>query len=232
MFFTFFFPFFVAAIPVVVTALSSPHNYLSSLSNIDLNHGQMMTPPIVPSTSTTHPSAGYEVVSTPTFVTSKSLSLEVAQDIAIKTTQVCRMNKFQPMTVVVLDSAGHLIVQHRMDGCHPGALPMSIAKANTCIQFGMSSRTYFTKYLSPSSTPDVYVRLVNQLMILGGTVAAFQGGILLRDQEGNCVGAVGVSGAAGDEDEYCGLMGIQRSPLANNAVLTDPAEHSCKTCIA
>jgi len=215
--------------PAVATALSVPNNYLSSISNTDPNHG-ITTPPFIPSTA--HPPAGYETVSTPVFVSSTSLSLEAAQDIATRTTQVCRMNQFQPITVVVLDSAGHLIVQHRMDGCHPGALPMSIAKANTCIQFGMSSRTYFTKYLSQNSTPDVYVRLLNQLMILEGSVAAFQGGILLRDQQGNFVGAVGVSGAAGDEDEYCGLMGIHRSPLVGNAVVTDPAEHSCKTCIA
>ena len=108
---------------------------------------------------------------------------------------------------------------------------MAQAKANACIKVGMSSRTYGKKYLSKDGTPDVFVRLINQMMILNGEVACFQGGVILRDREDNSVlGAVGVSVAAGDEDEYCAIMGAMKSIIGED-IITDPPVHSCKTCI-
>lgn len=75
--------------------------------------------------------------------------------------------------------------------------------------------------------------MLNQISILDGKVAAFQGGIVVREQSsGEIVGAVGVSGAAGDEDEYCALYGVQNCELgASNLLVTEPAEHSCKTLV-
>jgi uncharacterized protein GlcG (DUF336 family) len=74
---------------------------------------------------------------------------------------------------------------------------------------------------------------LNQISIADGKLAAFQGGVLVRAEEtGEIVGSVGVSGAAGDEDEYCALYGIQNSQLGLDSELaTEPAEHSCKTLV-
>ena len=41
-------------------------------------------------------------------------------------------------------------------------------------------------------------------------MAPFPGGVLMKNNDG-VVGAVGVSGASGDEDEYCALRGIIES---------------------
>ena len=60
-------------------------------------------------------------------------------------------------------------------------------------------------------------------------MAAFQGGVLVCEKEsGEIVGAVGVSGAAGDEDEYCALYAVQNCEMGN-LLDTSPSEHSCKT---
>lgn len=49
-------------------------------------------------------------------------------------------------------------------------------------------------------------RVLNQISTAEGKMAAFQGGILVREKAtGEIVGSVGISGAAGDEDEYCAL---------------------------
>lgn len=76
-----------------------------------------------------------------------------------------------------------------------------------------------------------YVRVLNQISILDGKVAAFQGGVLVREQSsGEIVGAVGISGAAGDEDEYCAIYGVDNCAMGVSKLLvTEPAEHSCKT---
>ena len=64
---------------------------------------------------------------------------------------------------------------------------------------------------------------------MDGKMAAFQGGILVLEScTGAVVGSVGVSGAAGDEDEFCALYGVQNCEMAN-LLATEPAQHSCKT---
>lgn len=45
---------------------------------------------------------------------------------------------------------------------------------------------------------------------------------------GDIVGAVGVSGAAGDEDEFCALEGVTQCSLSGE-LQTVPEKHSCKT---
>ena len=52
---------------------------------------------------------------------------------------------------------------------------------------------------------------------------------MIREKEtGEILGSVGVSGAAGDEDEYCALYGIQNCVIGE-VLETEPATHSCKT---
>ena len=109
---------------------------------------------------------------------------------------------------------------------------ISHAKANTCVSTKMSSREYGTKYLKKNDEevgPSTFVRVINQINISGGDMAAFQGDILVKEKStGDIVGSVGISGAAGDEDEYCALYGVKECSIAAE-LETIPAEHSCKT---
>jgi len=41
------------------------------------------------------------------------------------------------------------------------------------------------------------------------------------------IGGVGVSGAAGDEDEYCGLAGVMAAEIPH--AITEPTHHSLKS---
>ena len=50
--------------------------------------------------------------------------------------------------------------------------------------------------------------MTSMVNITGGNMAPFPGGVLIKTSEGQVIGAVGVSGASGDEDEYCALRGI------------------------
>ena len=70
---------------------------------------------------------------------------------------------------------------------------------------------------------------ISMVGLANNAIAPFPGGIVLRDKETNDIlGAIGCSGAAGDEDEYCALMGVHRSSAANS-IVTDPLSHSCST---
>lgn len=112
----------------------------------------------------------------------------------------------------------------------PMAYPkISHAKASTCVSTKMSSREYGKKYLHSEGTPDVYCRVLNQITTLQGEMAAFPGGVLVRSKAtGQIVGSIGVSGAAGAEDEYCAWRAVHECTEADELV-TEPEQHSCST---
>ena len=164
------------------------------------------------------------------FVRFKTLSLKVADEIASKAIHTAQVNGFNPIAVCVMDSTGFPIVTKRMDFCPPRVFSsMAEHKANTSISLQTSTRAYGEKYLSAKSTPDQFMRLGSQIASQKGQVIAFPGGIVIRCvEEGSILGSVGVSGASGNEDEYCALEGVRLSSIANE-VVTEPTEHSCTT---
>lgn len=99
------------------------------------------------------------------FITSKSLNLTVADEIASLAINAALKNKFKPIAVCVMDASGYEIVTKRMDGCAAFAYPkISAAKATTCVSTKMSSRTYGKKYLKGPDGgpvgPEVFARSV------------------------------------------------------------------------
>ena len=133
------------------------------------------------------------------------------------------------MTVNVVDRHANVLVQKRMDGCnHVGIPEFSYAKAYTCIVMNQSSREFRDKYTGGNDIAKV-CQMNSMINISGGKMAAFPGGILLRNNDNEVVGAIGVSGASGDEDEYAGLKSVWDSGLS---LVTQPRNHSCKTVLA
>jgi len=66
---------------------------------------------------------------------------------------------------------------------------------------------YSIIYLDPID-PGKFGQMIAMVNITDGKMAPFPGGILLKSKTtGEIVGAVGVSGAASDEDESCALNG-------------------------
>jgi len=100
----------------------------------------------------------------------------------------------QPMNIAVVDGGGNLIAHVRMDGAWLGSVDIAINKAYTSRAFDIS-----TKELGEKSQPgeDFYGIQVAD----GGRVMTFAGGIPLKDEAGNVIGAVGVSGGAGKQDQ-------------------------------
>jgi uncharacterized protein GlcG (DUF336 family) len=163
-------------------------------------------------------------------LTSKTISLEAAIEIAKVAVETAKKHEFNPITVVVLDASGNTVVSHRMDGCPALCFPKyAHAKASTAIGMGMSSRTFRAKYVPPGSTvasPEKFGQMISMTGISGGNIAPFPGGVLIKlKSTGEVIGAVGVSGATGDEDEFCAIMGCG----CLDFVETEPKQHSCST---
>lgn len=156
----------------------------------------------------------------------KKLSLEIADALANGVINCVKRNKFSPIAVNVVDQNANVLVQKRMDGCiHVGIPEFSYAKAYTCVVTNLASREFRDKYTGDNS-PAKFCQMNSMIDISRGKMAAFPGGILLRNKYDEVVGAIGVSGASGDEDEYASLKSVWDSGLP---LFTQPQEHSCTT---
>ena len=153
------------------------------------------------------------------------ISLTVADELANKVIANVKRNNFPPIVVTVVDRQANILVQKRMDDvCHAAFPEFSYAKAFTCVTMGVSSREFRDKYTATNESAKI--GQMNSMMAISGKMAAFPGGVLLRNCENEIIGAIGVSGAAGDEDEYVALNAVWESGFP---LQTQPKEHSCTT---
>ena len=137
------------------------------------------------------------------------LSLETAARVCANVVSLCKAKGFAPICVVVCDANGVELCRMKMDGCPPIAYPRyALAKATTAVSFGMSSRRFRDKYIS---SPDKIVQLQSMISSLEGKICAFPGSVLLSYENGDIAGAVGVSGASSDQDEYLALQAVRNA---------------------
>jgi len=101
----------------------------------------------------------------------------------------------QPMNIAVVDSGGNLVSHVRMDGAWIGSIDISINKAFTSRAFDIS-----TKDLAEPSQPGGQFYGIH--VSNAGRIRIFAGGIPLSSGEGGeVVGAIGVSGGSGEQDQ-------------------------------
>jgi uncharacterized protein GlcG (DUF336 family) len=99
----------------------------------------------------------------------------------------------QPMNIAVVDAGGNLQSHARMDGAWIGSIDISINKAFTSRAFDIE-----TKALGEASQPGGQFFGIDASN--NGRVMIFAGGVPL-ERAGKVVGAVGVSGGAGTQDQ-------------------------------
>src|SRR3954462_5592966 len=99
----------------------------------------------------------------------------------------------QPMNIAVVDSGGNLVAHVRMDNAWIGSVDISINKAWTARAFDISTRELAE--LSQSGDQFFGIHVSNR-----GRVMIFAGGIPLKRGD-HVVGAVGVSGGMGKQDQ-------------------------------
>ncbi len=98
----------------------------------------------------------------------------------------CKMN------IAVVDAGANLLAFARMDGAWLGSLDISIKKAKTARFFDMNSGE-IGKLSQPGES------LYNIEHSNGGLIT-FPGGVLVKNADGEIIGAIGVSGSAVEND--------------------------------
>ncbi|MEQ3552042.1 heme-binding protein [Pseudonocardia nematodicida] len=99
----------------------------------------------------------------------------------------------QPMNIAVVDAGGNLVAHIRQDGAWLGSVDIAINKAFTARAFDVP-----TGDLAENAQPGQQFYGIQESN--HGRVMAFAGGIPLTD-DGEVVGAVGVSGGTGEQDQ-------------------------------
>ena len=96
------------------------------------------------------------------------------------------------MNIAVVDAGGNLKAFGRMDGAWLGSIDIAIKKARTARFFDMNSGDIGA--LSQPGGPLYNIEVSN------GGLISFPGGIPLREEGGEVVGAIGVSGSSVEND--------------------------------
>jgi uncharacterized protein GlcG (DUF336 family) len=106
----------------------------------------------------------------------------------------------QPMNIAVVDAGGNLVAHVRMDNAWIGSVDISIKKAWTARAFDIATKELAE--LSQSGDQFFGIHASND-----GKVMIFAGGIPLK-RGSEVVGAVGVSGGLGKQDQAVAEAGV------------------------
>lgn len=113
----------------------------------------------------------------------------------------------KPLGVAVLDAGGHLIAFERQDGASTLRPQIAIAKAGGALALGVSSR----KIGEMAAERPTFIAALGPISASGVVPAA--GGVIVVDEAGIAIGAVGITGDTSDNDEACALAAVAAAGL-------------------
>lgn len=115
--------------------------------------------------------------------------------------------RLKPLTIAVLDPGGHLIAFARSDASSILRPQIAMGKAGGALALGISSRVVGTM----AADRPTFINALGQIAPHGVIPAA--GGVIVVNERGEPLGAVGVTGDTSDNDELCALAGITKAGL-------------------
>ena len=136
-----------------------------------------------------------------------SVSLAQASTIIDVALKVARDQKQMPQTIIVLDAGGHVVCAKREDGSGIIRYDIAFGKAYGALGMGWGSRTSMER---AAQNPNFFAAVE---AASGGRLVPNPGGVLIRDAANVIVGAVGISGDTGDNDEIIAVAGIEAAGL-------------------
>ena len=131
------------------------------------------------------------------------LTAALSETIASVALQEGRKRNLAPLVVAVLDAGGHLTNFKREDKAGILRFDIAFGKAWGALGMGFGSR----EFLARTQMNATFVSALSTAS--GGRVIPVPGGVLIKNADGDVVGAVGISGDVSDQDEACCVAGIE-----------------------
>ncbi|MBQ0711047.1 MULTISPECIES: heme-binding protein [unclassified Ochrobactrum] len=140
-----------------------------------------------------------------------SLSLERANTIIAGAFAKAAELKLKPLAVCVLDAGGHVKAFQRQDGASMLRFEIGSGKAYGALAVGTGSR-----WLNNQAKDRPHF-LEGLSGVSGGKIVPVPGGVLIKDESGEILGAVGISGDTSDNDEIAAIAGIEGAGFTSDA---------------
>ena len=112
-----------------------------------------------------------------------------------------------PLSVVVLDTGGHVKAFERQDGASPGRFAVAQAKAYGVVMLGMPGSSQMAR----AESQPYFIVTANAA--LDGKMIPVPGGVLIQNERGQTLGALGVTGDSSDNDLIAAMAGIEATGL-------------------
>lgn len=133
----------------------------------------------------------------------KTLTLDAAQHLIAHALGRARDLKLEPLAVTVLDIRGTLKAYGAEDGTSLYRYEISNGKALGALGMGFGGQEVERR----QGVVPGFVQAVATLT--GGNLLPVRGGVLVRDTNGELLGAVGISGDTSHNDEIAAIAGIE-----------------------
>ena len=133
------------------------------------------------------------------------LTLEQANKIIEVAFAKAREMKVKPLAVAVLDDGGNVKSLQRQDDASMLRNDVAVGKALAAVGMGVASRTLLDR---AKGNPQFFGAL-SSIKFIPQT-----GAVVIKDKDGNVIGAAGASGGTGEEDEAVCMAGITAAGLA------------------
>lgn len=132
-----------------------------------------------------------------------TIDLESARNLIAGARAAAHERGLKPLTLVVLDAGGHVVAAEREDGSSAKRFEIAYGKAHGAVAMGLGSRALMAR----AEQQPYFIAAATSA--IGGSLVPVPGGVLVRDADGNLVGAVGITGDTSDNDEAAAVAGIE-----------------------
>ena len=131
-----------------------------------------------------------------------------------------RAENLLPLTVVMLDAGGKIIVSKSEDGSDIVWSDTALGKVWGALGMGISSR------LIRHRLPARPAFLTSLAAVADRRFVPVPGGVLIEDVEGFTSSAISISGDKSEKDEYCAIRAVQDAGLRGEPAEIDPQRQS------
>jgi uncharacterized protein GlcG (DUF336 family) len=133
----------------------------------------------------------------------RAISLAEANKMIEGTFAAATEHACHPLSAIVLDAGGRVKAFQKQDGCSLLRFEIAYGKAFAALSMGRSSRMVLQK----QREKPVFMASLEALS--DGPLFLEAGGQLVRDESGEVVGAIGVTGDVNEMDDICAKAGIR-----------------------
>ena len=131
------------------------------------------------------------------------ISLDIAKIMANACENHQKNNGYRPVNIAIVDRGGDLVLFRRQNNSFLLSIDIAISKANSSAGIPYSTRKIQEIVYGKDGKKGRVPGLAHSKSIV-----AFPGGLPIKTKSGFLLGAIGVSGATGDQDEQCAEAAI------------------------